>query len=112
MGETPSLLEVLIAKGGVIKGARVAAFIVQWAVAADELPDPDVPSVARYWAENERTLWRRLADFRELLPELGEHATPQVLVPHLQKNTEKLTRRANMGILGRIAAPAGLVTAA
>lgn len=107
MAQAPSILEVLIARGGVMKGARVAAFVVMWAVTADDLGrEPSTAEVIDWWGEKPRTVWRYLAEFRELVPELGEHATPQPFVALVQEHAAvKLTRRVNAGLLGRVPAP-------
>jgi hypothetical protein len=111
--EAQSILEVLIARGGIMKGGRVAAFVVMWAVAERSLGhEPTMLEVIEYWNERPRTLHRYLAEFRELLPELGEGATPQVFVPAIrEREAERLTRRANAGMLGRVPAPQLLVAA-
>ncbi len=49
-----------------------------------------VTDFIRASGESDRTVWRWLADFRRLFPELGEHATPQVLVDHLPTRTRDL----------------------
>jgi hypothetical protein len=60
------------------KASRVAAFIIQWALA---MRDEDVPSYTiteyqRYWSEGERKAYRRQAEFRDLWP---EYETPNEL---------------------------------
>lgn len=58
---------------GVVKGGRVAAFVVQWAMAeaaegGDELK---IEQVADWWGDAHRTAYRRLAEFREVFPEFS-----------------------------------------
>ncbi len=53
------------------KGAKVASFVVSWAVVLHEL-DADEITVEEYIAagyDARRTTFRRLADFRDLFPE-------------------------------------------
>jgi hypothetical protein len=113
MGARQSLFEVLIARAGVMKGGRVGAFIVMWAVVAHDLGrEPQMLEVIAWWNEKPRTMHRYLAEFREVLPELGPHATPQEFVPALEAHeADRLTRRANAGMLGRIPAPQLLAAA-
>lgn len=56
---------------GAPKGSRVAAFIVLWAKALidQERDDLAVTEYARWAAESESTVYRRLREFRELFPE-------------------------------------------
>jgi hypothetical protein len=52
------------------KASRVAGFIVLWAVALDELGDELGPETFVEWSFDSRaTVYRRLADFRELFDE-------------------------------------------
>ena len=60
------------------KASRVAAFIIQWAIAMrDEgVRSFTITEYQRYWNEGERQSYRRQADFRELWP---EYETPDEL---------------------------------
>src|SRR4051794_20429911 len=69
------------------KAGRVATYIVQWAIAARELDgEPTAERVCEWWGENERTHFRRLAEFRELFaPVLGDElVTPQAIAVQLR----------------------------
>lgn len=69
-----TLLDYLVAKGGIRKGMRVATFVAQWTIAQRQLEhEPSLEEAAAWWKENERSWYRRLAEFRELLP---GHETP------------------------------------
>jgi hypothetical protein len=86
-----TLLEVCAALAGgrlrdAPKATRVATYIVQWAIAARELDgEPTAERVCEWWGENERTHFRRLAEFRELFgAHLGDDlATPQSIAVSL-----------------------------
>lgn len=60
------------------KASRVAAFVIQWAIAMREegVPSLTITQYQRYWHEGERQSYRRQADFRELWP---EYETPNEL---------------------------------
>jgi hypothetical protein len=59
------------------KAARVAAFIVLWAVEVRENgPAESNADMARRLGDSDRTFYRHLADFRELWP---EYETPDAL---------------------------------
>jgi hypothetical protein len=64
--------------------ARVAGFIVQWAVAM-QLEGKDEYSITeyqRYWSENERSTYRLQSEFRQLWP---EYETPNELARQIVK---------------------------
>lgn len=66
-----TLLDYLIAAGGIRKGMRVATFVAQWTIAQRELGrEPTLEEAAAWWKEEARTWYRRLGEFRELLPQL------------------------------------------
>lgn len=71
-----TLLDYLIAAGGIRKGMRVATFVAQWTIAQSALErEPSVDEAAAWWKEERRTWYRRLAEFRELLPQLDSPAS-------------------------------------
>lgn len=73
------------------KASRVAAFIIQWALAMrDEgAASYTITEYQKYWHEGERQTYRRQADFRELWPEFD---TPNELaaqvVTYLNKHAD------------------------
>jgi hypothetical protein len=73
------------------KASRVAAFIIQWALAMrDEgVGSYTITEYQQYWHEGERQTYRRQADFRELWPEFD---TPNELavqvVTYLNKHAD------------------------
>jgi len=71
-----TLLEVCVARGGYVRGARVAQFIVEWTIAASDLGyQPSVNEFAHWWKDvSERTTWNRLRDFHRLFPEYANPA--------------------------------------
>jgi hypothetical protein len=65
-----TLLELCVALGGLRKGTRVCSFVTAWAIASRRLGRAiTVEEYAEYWREEERTAYRRQAEFRELFPE-------------------------------------------
>lgn len=74
----PSVLEVCLREGGVLKGTRVATYIAQWALCAHELGhEPGMEEFIAWWREPRRTVYRQQREFREVFPSLQ---TPQVFV--------------------------------
>jgi len=71
-----TLLEVCIARGGYLRGARVAEFVIEWTIAADDLGhQPSANEFAHWWRDrSERTTWRRLAQFKQVFPEFENPA--------------------------------------
>lgn len=81
MRDRAQLLALCIDRGGYRQGARVAQFITEWEVAIRKHGrDVGIDEFATWWRDSYRTGYRRLAEFREMFPELGEHATPSALM--------------------------------
>jgi hypothetical protein len=66
------------------KASRVAAFIVQWALAMrdERAATYTITEYQHYWHEGERQTYRRQAEFRELWP---EYETPNELAAQVVK---------------------------
>lgn len=56
------------------RGSRVAAFLIEWALAVRELGEGQSHAAIARWSGSERTFYRRLADFRALF---GDEADPE-----------------------------------
>jgi hypothetical protein len=91
MPERRSLLEHAVARGGVVKGARAASVIVQWAIAERDLGhrlgegeglSAAVREYAEYWRMSERTAWREVSRLRGVF---GEAADPLALSAALRQ---------------------------
>jgi hypothetical protein len=69
------------------KAARVAGFIITWAVAMREegRESYSITEYQRFWNEGERQAYRLQADFRELWPEFE---TPDVLAAQLVRQLD------------------------
>jgi hypothetical protein len=80
-----SLLEQCVARGGVLKGSRVAQYTIAWAIVWRDLDrEPTVSEYAEWWKESERTAYKHQAEFREAFP---EYATPAPFVPAIHTAT-------------------------
>lgn len=69
--QTPSAWDVIrVGVKAQHKGSRVAAFIVLWAVAVDELGEGTSHAEVQRWmaVQSSATFYRKLAEFRELFP--------------------------------------------
>jgi hypothetical protein len=74
----PTLQQLAAERVGQIAGAKVVAFIVQWAIAQEALGHPlTLEEYADWWHASRSTVFREQARFREAFP--GE-TTPQRLV--------------------------------
>jgi hypothetical protein len=73
------------------KASRVAAFIIQWAIAMrdEQLDEYSITQYQRYWFENERQVYRLQHEFRELW---REFETPNEIARQIVR---KLDERVN-----------------
>jgi hypothetical protein len=96
------VLEVAVAKGGIRKGTRVAAFIGQWTIAQQQLGhEPTTEEAAAWWKESERTWYRRLDEFREIF-DLAETPAPiaAAAIAHSDRVLGRDDVGAAIGLLG------------
>jgi hypothetical protein len=106
----PSVLQIAVARGGVMKGPRVCSFVIAWARVANELGrEPTVAEYIRRSGTPERSAWRELREFREIFVELGPKATPQVFVEAVRAQSDDLDAE-NLALMGQV--PADGLTAA
>jgi hypothetical protein len=71
-------------RAGFALAGRMGEFIVLWSIySRREGRELNIADFCRLSGESRRTVHRWLAEYRELFPELGEHATPQRLVAQL-----------------------------
>src|SRR3954465_969741 len=95
----PSLLKVAVSRVGTVKGARVVAFILCWAIADDALGHPPtLEEYAEWWNESRATAFREQARFRECFP---DEATPQRIVDLLTQQRAEWRQGGVQG-LGRV----------
>lgn len=92
-----TVLEVATARGGVLKGARVTHFIMQWTLASSMLGKPiSLSEYAEWWDEPHSTAFRHQRRFREVFPEFD---TPQPIANRaMAKSREKIAQRGIQGI--------------
>jgi hypothetical protein len=99
-----TLLELAVARVGLLKGPRVVTFMVAWSIAERELGhEPTLHEYREWWNESERTAYREQALFRECFP---DETTPSRLMAALASAWDE--RR---GVRGLGAVPAQLVAA-
>jgi hypothetical protein len=97
-----TVMEVCVARAGVMKGARVQAFISCWVIASQRLGRPiTLADYADYWKENERTAYREQARFREVFPGME---TPQPIADSVIR--ELGDQAADVGLLPATLLPA------
>lgn len=78
------VLALCINRGGYRRGRRVAQFIAEWElVVRSERGDITAETFAAWWREGNATAYRRLAEFRQLFPELGDRGRPSDLMEPL-----------------------------
>lgn len=99
-------MELCLARGGVMKGSRVCAFIAQWAIASQAVGHAiTLQEYAEWWRESRATAYREQQRFRELFPGLD---TPQVIADAaIARRDEWLNE--GIGGLGKL--PASVVPA-
>lgn len=75
-------MQVVFARVGMGTDAwRLVVFVHEWAMAEAQLGERiGVERFAAWSSDSTRTAYRRLADFREAFPELGEHGTPSNMI--------------------------------
>ena len=75
--------QLAAARVGQIAGAKVVAFIVQWAIAGEALGHPlTLEEYGDWWHASRSTVFREQARFREAFP---DETTPQRLVDLLRQ---------------------------
>src|SRR3954469_20144773 len=80
--KTPTLQQLAARRVGQVKGAKVVAFVICWAIAEEALGHrPTLDEYADWWNESRATVFREQARFREAFP--GE-TTPQNIVDALK----------------------------
>jgi hypothetical protein len=78
-----TLQQLAAARVGQVKGAKVVAFIVMWAIAEEALGHPPtLDEYSEWWHESRSTAFREQARFRDAFP---AEATPQGLVDSLKE---------------------------
>ena len=80
------------------KAARVAAFIITWAVGMreEDRTEYSITEYQRLWKEGERQAYRLQADFRELWPEFE---TPNELAAQLLRQLDERAAKKDAGSL-------------
>lgn len=76
----PPVLGLILQRAGTLKGMRLAGFVSVWLLATHYLGDehPGTEDVIAWFegSPSRATSYRRLAEFRAALPELGADAVP------------------------------------
>ncbi len=76
-----TLLELVVARQGLRKGASTMGFIVAWSVASKAEGGPiTLEQYAAYWKDSRPTAFRHQARFRECFP---DELTPQAIIDRL-----------------------------
>lgn len=78
------VLALCVKRGGYRRGGRVAQFITEWELVVRSTGgDINTETFAAWWKEGNATAYRRLAEFREMFPELEERGRPSDLMEPL-----------------------------
>lgn len=84
------MLALCVNRGGYRVGSRVAQFIFEWELCVRSVKhEVSVEEFGAWWKVDRATAYRRLAEFRELFPQLGERGKPSDLMGPL---LERLAR--------------------
>jgi hypothetical protein len=98
-----SLLDHAIAHAGIVKGARICAFITQWTIASQAIGrEITLAEYAEWWDQKERTAFHHQAEFRSVFAPLS---TPQTIANHAIARAEAMQH----GVKGVGNLPASLV---
>src|SRR4051812_27502609 len=98
------------------RATRVGEFIALWTITKYSDGEASAESVAAYWNEPVRTMYRRLEEFREVWGPAGLD-TPDKLADHLIADYRRRKERMDAGSLARllsaeVPAPAASIQAA
>ncbi len=80
-----TVLELCVARAGLLKGAKLAEFVCAWAIATRSVGHTlGIEEFSEWWAEgySRRTAYNRLREFRAVFPEFE---TPHVLAAVIVK---------------------------
>lgn len=81
MASRLQVLALCIDRLGYRRGARVAEFIAEWEICVRQAGgEVETEHFAAWWKDSRATTYRRLQEFREGFPELGEHGRPSDLM--------------------------------
>lgn len=104
MARSPSVLEVCLARGGMMKGTRVATYIVQWSMCGHDLGrEPGMEEFVQWWGEPRSTVYRQQQEFREVFP---EWSTPEPFAREVGRRLDASGRspgdRAAVAVLAEV----------
>jgi hypothetical protein len=80
---------------------RVGEFIAMWAVAKYHQGETTIDGVAEYWGEPQRTIYRRMVEFREVWAPAG-HDTPDRIADHLIGDYRRRQERMDASKIARL----------
>jgi hypothetical protein len=83
------------------KATRVGEFIAMWSIAKHKGESTSVESLAEFWGEPPRTMYRRLAEFREVWSPSG-FDTPDPIADYLITDYRSRREQLNAGSLARL----------
>jgi hypothetical protein len=83
------------------KATRIAEFVALWTIAKAGEGASTAESVAQYWNQAPRTMYRRLEEFREVWAP-AEYDTPDKLADHLVADYRRRKERIEAGGLAKM----------
>lgn len=84
-----AVLALCVERAGYQKGARVAQFVYEWELVIRSTRGPiTAEEFAAWWKIGNATAYRRLAEFREVFPQLGQRGMPHDLMRPLLRRLE------------------------
>jgi hypothetical protein len=91
-----TLLEVAVARGGLVKGPRAVSMVVGWVVAEEMLGHPPtLEEYAEWWKMSRATAFREQAAFRQCFP---EETTPQRIADLVKARRDEWGRGGVKGL--------------
>jgi hypothetical protein len=85
------------------KASRVGEFVAMWTIAKYEAGEVTVETAADFWSEPERTMYRRLDEFREVWGQAGYETPDRIadnLIADYRARKERLTATHLARLLG------------
>jgi hypothetical protein len=97
----PLMRQAQLAVKAMPKATRIAEFIAMWTIAKAKGHSTSTEDLAEFWGEPPRTMYRRLAEFREAWGP-GGYETPDPIADHLIADYRGRKEKLEAGSLARL----------
>lgn len=97
----PMMVQARLAVKAMPKATRVGEFIAMWTVTKYQAGQVNVESIAEFWGEPVRTMYRRLDEFRQVWGPVG-YDTPDKIADNLIADYRSRKERLNASHVARL----------